>query len=111
MFFKNKASKSISMRNHEKIEEEVERTLNSLEGISRAKANPYLYGRISSQLQISEKSKKHILGFVLVAIIILLINFITLISYNKGTHEITKEQKVKAFIYDYKLETDYNLIY
>ncbi|MDD5361770.1 MAG: hypothetical protein PHN88_06530 [Ignavibacteria bacterium] len=99
------------MKNLNKIEEEVEKTLGSIEGIKRAEANPYLYGRISSRMQTSAAPKKHVLGFVIVAILILLINFVTLISYNKNKPVITREQKMKAFIYDYQLENEYNINY
>jgi|WetSurMetagenome_2_1015567.scaffolds.fasta_scaffold105364_4 hypothetical protein len=93
------------------IEEEVEKTLGSLDGVKRVEANPYLYGRISSRMQTYPAAKKHVLGFVIVAILILLINIVTLISYNKDKPVITRDQKVKAFIYDYNLESDYNINY
>jgi hypothetical protein len=99
------------MENFNKIEEEVEKTLGSIDGIKRAEVNPYLYSRISSRMQISAVPKKHVLGFVIVAILILLINFVTLISYNNSKPVITREQKMKAFIYDYHLESEYNINY
>ena len=43
--------------NHRKpIQEEVEKTLNSLDGIQRADANPYLFTRIKVRLEKEEKS-------------------------------------------------------
>ena len=44
------------MDNKNHIQEEVEKTLNSLEGIQRATANPYLFTRIKASLEIEQKS-------------------------------------------------------
>ena len=39
------------MQNKEQIQQEVEKTLESLDGIQRATANPYLFTRIKARLQ------------------------------------------------------------
>ena len=39
-----------------RIQEEVEKTLESLDGIQRAVANPYLFTRIEARLEKEEKS-------------------------------------------------------
>ncbi|HEV8508556.1 MAG TPA: hypothetical protein VGQ53_24340 [Chitinophagaceae bacterium] len=44
------------MSNKNRIHEEAEKTLNSLEGIQRATANPYLFTRIKARLEKEEKS-------------------------------------------------------
>ena len=44
------------MKNSNRIEKEVDRTLESLEGLSRAEANPYLFTRVKSRLEQDEKS-------------------------------------------------------
>jgi|SRR5690242_14268377 len=44
------------MDNKKHIQEEVEKTLNSLDGIQRATANPYLFTRIKASLEKEEKS-------------------------------------------------------
>jgi len=44
------------MDNKKRIQEEVEKTLNSLDGIERAVANPYLFTRIKAGLEKDEKS-------------------------------------------------------
>jgi hypothetical protein len=44
------------MNNRKPIQEEVEKTLNSLDGIQRADANPYLFTRIKARLETEEKS-------------------------------------------------------
>jgi hypothetical protein len=44
------------MSNKNRIQEEVEKTLNSLDGLQRAAANPYLFTRINARLENDEKS-------------------------------------------------------
>jgi hypothetical protein len=44
------------MSNIKRIQEEVEKTLNSLDGLQRAVANPYLFTRIKARLENEEKS-------------------------------------------------------
>jgi len=44
------------MDNKKRIQDEVEKTLNSLDGIERAVANPYLFTRIKACLEKDEKS-------------------------------------------------------
>ena len=44
------------MKNKQQIEQEADKTLNSLDGIKRAEANPYLFTRIKAALQKEEKS-------------------------------------------------------
>ena len=44
------------MNNKNPIQEEIEKTLNSLNGIQRAAANPYLFTRIKARLEGEEKS-------------------------------------------------------
>jgi membrane-bound ClpP family serine protease len=44
------------MKGKRNIQEEVEKTLNSLDGIQRAEANPYLFTRIRAGLEKEQKS-------------------------------------------------------
>jgi hypothetical protein len=44
------------MNNKERIQQEVDKTLNSVEGIQKASANPYLFTRIRARLERHEKS-------------------------------------------------------
>jgi len=46
----------VFMKNKQQIQQEVEKTLNSLDNIQRAEANPYLFTRIKAALQKEEKS-------------------------------------------------------
>src|ERR1041385_7707630 len=44
------------MDNKKHIQEEVEKTLNSLDGMQRAAANPYLFTRIKARVEKDERS-------------------------------------------------------
>jgi membrane-bound ClpP family serine protease len=44
------------MNNNKPIQEEVEKTLESLDGIQRAAANPFLFTRLKARLEKEEKS-------------------------------------------------------
>ncbi len=44
------------MRTKKQIQEEADRTLDSLDGIEKAIANPYLFTRVKASLQREEKS-------------------------------------------------------
>jgi hypothetical protein len=44
------------MKSKEHIQNEVEKTLNSLDGIQRATSNPYLFTRVKASLEKDEKN-------------------------------------------------------
>src|SRR5258705_1957362 len=44
------------MKNKEQIQQEINKTLDSLTGVQRAVANPYLYTRIIARMQKQDKS-------------------------------------------------------
>ncbi len=70
------------MDKRNKIEEEIDKTLNSLEGISGAEASPFLFTRIESALYEPRPDSTRLYGYVLAAVIILLINVFSFVYYN-----------------------------
>ena len=71
------------MKNKQQIQQEVERTLGSLDNIQRAEANPYLFTRIQAALRKEERSPlgqavgfmaRPIIAFATI-LLVLLINF------------------------------------
>lgn len=70
------------MEKRNKIEEEIEKTLNSLDGITGAQANPYLYTRIESRMHEQQADSSRLYGYVLAAVVILLINIFSFVYYN-----------------------------
>jgi len=49
-------SKKVTMKNRKRIQEEVDKTLDSLDGMQRASANPYLFTRVKAMLGKEEKN-------------------------------------------------------
>jgi hypothetical protein len=64
------------MLHNDNIQEEVLRTLQSIDGIKRAKANPFLYTRLKEKMQQENSSWEKIFSFIsrpLVAFAILIL--------------------------------------
>lgn len=103
------------MENKDLIENEAEKTLQSLDGISRAEANPFLFTKISARLDEPEKSGfkfnfKLALGVVIACIFINLAAFIfiprdiytgTDTSTNTSVKTETREDRIKSFASEY----------
>lgn len=86
----------------EPIEDNIKHTLESINGISRARANPFLYDKVIHRMQTSSEQ-----GFVLnpatirlaIAFTVILVglNVFSLINYNKST----ADSPAKAFGREY----------
>ncbi|MCE1165992.1 MAG: hypothetical protein LWX07_11395 [Bacteroidetes bacterium] len=83
------------MEKRDKIEEEIEKTLNSLDGISGAEANPFLYTRIEARLNEQPADRSRLYGYVMAAVIILLINLFSFVIYNSKVVTVS-ETSVKT---------------
>lgn len=82
------------MKNRKQIEQEVEKTLESLDNVSRATANPYLFTRIKARLQNPQTVWEQISSFIsrpVVAmatlILIMAINFWVVFSSNSKSSD------------------------
>jgi len=97
------------MEKRNKIENEIKRTLESLDGIKRAEANPFLFTRIESRLEKPENNNAHIVRYVVIAAVILILNVISILVYrsvsvdagNSGQTE-TIVQEFNSFEYNSK---------
>jgi len=104
------------MNDKRHIQEEVEKTLNSLDGIQRATSNPYLFARIRARLEREEKSLwSQALTFIsrpLVAVpaIVLTILINTAIFFEFKSEKVqTPQDEEQAFASEYNLSD--NTIY
>jgi hypothetical protein len=104
------------MDNKKHIQDEVEKTLNSLEGIQRATASPYLFTRIRARLEKGDKSFwSKALAFisrpsVAVPVIVLTIFINTAIFFESKSEKVQVPQDVEqAFASEYNLSD--NTIY
>jgi len=103
------------MNDKRHIQEEVEKTLNSLDGIQRATSNPYLFARIRARLEREEKSLwSQALTFIsrpLVAVpaIVLTILINTAIFFEFKSEKVqTPQDEEQAFASEYNL-SDYTI--
>jgi len=104
------------MDNKKHIQEEVEKTLNSLDGMQRAAANPYLFTRIKARVEKDERSFwSNALTFisrpsVAVPAIVLTILINTAIFFEFKSERVQAPQDVEqAFASEYNLSD--NTIY
>jgi len=103
------------MNDKRHIQEEVEKTLNSLDGIQRATSNPYLFARIRARLEREEKSLwSKALTFisrpsVAVPAIVLTILINTAIFFEFKSEKVqTPQDEEQAFASEYSL-SDYTI--
>lgn len=75
------------MKENKDILQEIEKTLNSIDGVSRAAANPFLYTRIRARLDKRQNIWAKTIGFitrpafaVLIIVLVLSANVVTLYS-------------------------------
>lgn len=79
------------MKKHYHNEEEVERTLQSLEGIQRAEPNPYFYTRLQARMEkkfVEKTGWQWRPGYAYAALgLVLLLNFLTIYTINRVPSE------------------------
>jgi hypothetical protein len=93
------------MEKEELIESEIEKTLNSLDGIGRAEANPFLYTKIANRINEAEAGEKKFnfklaLGIVITCMIINLAAFLFIPQYTDSAY-YTREYQIESFASEY----------
>ena len=104
--------KMITMKNKQEIQRKVEETLNSLDGVQRAMANPFLFTHIKQKLDNDEKSLWiGVFSFInkpavaISAIVItILINAFVFFEFRFETAETTEESE-QVFASEYNLSS------
>jgi hypothetical protein len=99
------------MKNKEQIQREVDKTLDSLDGIKKASANPYLFTRIKSALEKEEKNVwSKALSFIsqpsvafATIIIAIFINAILLFQSRPAQPSQSSREGEQVFANDYNL--------
>jgi hypothetical protein len=90
-------------------QEKIEKTLNSMENIHPAKANPFLYEKIRNRMNEKNKVKSAGRGFVFAAaltiIAVLILNISALKNYSDKTaitfDQTTTKQDITSFAKEY----------
>ena len=99
------------MKNKQHIQKEVDETLNSIEGIHRASANPFLYTRIKERLSGQDKGVWSMAAgiitrpaFALAAVVlIVLINLAIFFKDQPETIQTTTQDGEQLFASEYNL--------
>ena len=92
------------------IDKRIEETLESLNGIRRAEANPFLYTRIQARLKQPGSVLEQVVMFsgrpafaFLVLLIVLVTNLTVMLKGNEDTSTAKQEQPQSAMVEDYHL--------
>lgn len=106
------------MINNDFIQQEVEKTLQSLDGVQRAEANPYLFTRIKARMQkntswerISSFVSRPVIAFATLLLVMIINAFVVLSSDNDNNEGNGTEIAVTDIAEDYKLATSTNYEY
>jgi len=107
------------MNKEDKIREQVQKSMHSLEGIQRAKADDLFYERLIERLHDeTEGVPKNVdssMGFVLAAaavIILLLVNVFTIREYQQSYGDQTvRQENLNAFAKEYQNQVKIPTIY
>jgi hypothetical protein len=110
------SSNNISMEKRNKIEEEIERTMESLDGLEKLKANPFMFQKVQARIEEEANEKLPILrpNFIAALVIIILLNSITLAYFYKDASNVTssvKSESIQSISKEYNINTVYNIIY
>ena len=115
-FFGIAASNNISMEKHNKIEEEIKKTMQSIEGLEQVKANPYMFQRVHARIEEEANERLPILrvNYVVALLIIVLLNVLTLAYFYKDASSVknsVKSESIQSISKEYNINTVYNIIY
>ena len=99
------------MTEKHEIDKRIEEALDSLNGIRRAEANPFLYTRIQARLSQSRSSIERVVMFAgrpafafLVLVIVLATNLMVMLNGNADASAIKQEQTQLAVADEYHLD-------
>ncbi len=115
-FFRNVSSNNIRMEKREKIEEEIIKTMNSIEGLQKMKASPYMFQRVQARIEEEANERLPILrvNYVVALLIIVLLNVLTLAYYYKDANNSknsVNSESIELISKEYNINTGYNIIY
>jgi hypothetical protein len=101
------------MDTEKKIQDEIDQTMQSIEGIKRAGVNPYVFNKVMSRLNEKEETsiftfKGFKLAFAMVTLFII-VNLVTIFLIQKDSTQsvYTREQMIDNITYEYFLKTPY----
>ena len=99
------------MSEKHEIDKRVEETLNSLDGLRRAEANPFLYTRIQARISQSRSGFERIVSLagkpafaILVLVIVLATNLMVVLKGSSESSTVKQEQTQLAVADEYDLD-------
>jgi hypothetical protein len=100
-----------NMKKQQHIQEEVEKTLNSLDGIKRAEPKPFFYTRLQARMEQQLQSKvsgswsvRPVYAFATLAIVFM-INIATIVTFTKSNHQ-PQQNEIESFAKIYGLDNN-----
>lgn len=104
------------MEKRNNIEEEIQKTLQSIDGLETLKANPYMFQKVQARIEEEANEKLPILkpNFLVALVIIILLNVLTLAYFYKdASNEASSinRKSIESISKEYNINTVYNLIY
>jgi hypothetical protein len=98
------------------LQEEIQKTMESIEGLERAKANPYMFQRVHARIEEEANERLPILkvNYVVALLIIIFLNVLTLAYFYKDASNVknsVKSESIQSISKEYNINTVYNIIY
>ncbi|HEY5123269.1 MAG TPA: hypothetical protein VIK14_05985 [Ignavibacteria bacterium] len=101
------------MDTEKKIQDEIDQTMQSIEGFKRVGVNPYVFNKVMSRLNEKEEPsifafKGFKLAFALITLFII-VNLVVIFLIQKDSTQsvYTREQMIDNITYEYFLKTPY----
>lgn len=101
----------------DKIKQQIDLIMESLESISRAQANPFLYEKIMNRMNEPSGVKRIVdnrfslnLKYVLTILILIILNLFTIVQFSSDISKTEKKNIIEYFEEEYSLitKTNYN---
>lgn len=98
------------------LQDEINKTMKSIEGLERLKANPYTFQRVHARIEEEANERLPILkvNYVVALLIIVLLNVLTLAYFYKDASSVkdnVKSESIELISKEYNINTVYNIIY
>jgi hypothetical protein len=99
-----------------KLQDEIDKTMESIEGLERVNANPYMFQRVHARIEEEANERMPILkvNYLVALLIIVLLNVLTLAYFYKDASSVknsVKSENIQSISKEYNINTVYNIIY
>ena len=95
------------------VNEEIEKTMQSLDGITTAEPQPFFYTRLKVRMENAQAAMPPQMRWVLkpaylfsTLAIIILLNIVSAMNYSKSTNQNSDEQSIEGFAKEYGFDSN-----